>query len=85
MKVSTISQIVRTRTIELSGEDLINVLKKSSFFKNMTMTNVENGDQISVTFQVPRGGDYSGDVLEITEDNPIKISVTTRVVENENS
>ena len=53
--------------ITIDNNDIISILTKASYIP-------ENAKNISITFTVPGGGDYSNTILDIDKTNPIEVS-----------
>jgi hypothetical protein len=60
---STSHTITRTE-LQLSREDIINLLRKAGYTAPASA---------NVTFTVPRGGDYSGTTVDVDSDHPVTI------------
>lgn len=64
--------MAKVKTIQLTGQDIINLLAKSN---KRIAKQVKNAQKIDVTFDVPTGGDYSGITLDIEENHPIFVEI----------
>lgn len=72
MKVKSTSETEGVKVISLTGQDIINLL----FAKAGEMLKF---DESSVKFHVPGGGDYSNMDLDITEEDPIVVTIKTKL------
>lgn len=69
-------QIQREVRLDLSGADLIDLLNGNLKIPDAPegFANFKAPANACVTFKVPTGGDYSGDVLGISDTHPITIT-----------
>lgn len=68
MKVTSKTERVTQWRMQLTGRDIVRLLKKQGY-------HFPKDTQVMVT--VPRGGDYSGQTLEIDKEMPITVSAKT--------
>lgn len=72
-ELKTESTIRTTKTVTLSGVDIIDALNSSAKFNFGKIPR-----QALVTVTVPGGGDYSDDVIDISSDQPVAIEWSTQ-------
>lgn len=60
-----------THTITLSGKDILEMLPELG-------TDYAPGNDATITFKVPTGGDYSGTSVNFEDDERITVTWTTR-------
>ena len=65
MKDSLNSHTQIERTIELNWFDIIEALRKVIVLPEHA--------KFSVTFEVPTGGDWSGQTISVSDDNPVRV------------
>ena len=65
------------RTYQLSGEDILGLLRMKD--AEVDQAN-EHSVKRSITFRVPSGGDWSGEAVEVDVDNPVTITIVTEEV-----
>lgn len=71
MKDEVKTSTIITRTIKLSGQDIVDLL--------IARDPALRDRHTEVTFTVPTGADHSGDDIEIDEENPVIVTfITTR-------
>lgn len=67
MKTAVVTKTQVTRNFELDWFDIVDLLKKK--------VTIRDDARISVLFRVPSGGDWSGESISITSENPVLVTV----------
>jgi hypothetical protein len=65
----------RERTVRLTGSDIVELLKQE--LKAQGVKGIPTGE-VSVTFQVPGGGDWSHSQIDIDESCPVVVRWTEK-------
>ena len=68
MKTSTVK--THTCEFELTGKDIVGLLNDSGCLPPTSLPMFSE-----VAFEVPRGGDYSGQLLSVDSDCPVHVSI----------
>ena len=72
VQVQTTIETTKKMTCQVNGDNLLDLLSKSG---------VKIPPGATVMFVVPGGGDWSGQAIDVTDENPVLVEWSTHTVE----